>query len=259
VGFLRGMGRRRKIVLAGASTVVLLAALAWLLRPRDEPARATLDEAVQSFRAERGDGKPRGREDEPAPGVYRYRTRGSEGIDSPVLDTSHDYNGVSTIVVSNGRCAERERWQVLGGRWTEAEFCASRGVTDGTVTEFHEFFGVGQKDAFRCRGDVAPERLGDRAASFCEADGSSISTVSRLVGFEPVRVGDRKFDTAHVSSRSELGGANEGTVTREEWRRRSDGLLLRRSVHGEADSDRAGGTHYSERYTIELLSTEPRR
>lgn len=253
------MGRRRKIVLAGAGAFVLLAALGWFLRPRDEPARATVDEAVRSFRAERGDGGQVGRGDEPAPGVYRYRTRGAESIDSPVLDTSHDYDGVSTIVVSNGRCAERERWQVLDVRWTEAEFCPTRGGTVGSVTEFHEFFGVGQKDRFSCRGDAAPEKLGDRAASNCEADDSSISTVSRLVGFEPVSVGGAQFDAAHVSSRSKLSGANEGTVRREEWRRRSDGLLLSRSVHSEADSDRAGGTHYSERYTIELLSTEPRR
>lgn len=259
MGFLRGIGRRSKIGLAAAGCVVVLAALAWLLRPRDEPVRATLDEAVRSFRAERGAGGQGAEAGEPAPGVYRYRTRGAESVDSPVLDTTHDYDGVSTIVVSDGRCAERERWQVLDGRWTESEFCSSGGRTIGAVTEFHEFFGIGEKDEFHCRGGVLGQRPGARVSSFCESDDSTISTASRVAGFEPVAVGGATFVATHVRSRSELGGANPGTATREEWRRRSDGLLLRRSVASEADSSRAGGTRYSERYTLRLLSTRPRR
>jgi len=259
VRFLRGMGRRRKFLLAGAGCAVVLAALAWIERPRDEPARATLSEAVRSFRAERGAGGGDGGAGEPALGVYRYGTRGSESIDSPVLDTTHDYNGVSTIVVSDGRCAERERWQVLSGRWTESEFCASGAKTTGAVTEFHQFFGVGEEDSFRCHSGVLAQRRGARVSSDCESDDSSISTTGRLVGFESLAVGGTTFETAHVESRSELGGANRGTARRDEWRRRSDGLLVRRSVASEADSDRAGGTHYSERYTIRLLSTRPRR
>jgi hypothetical protein len=41
--------------------------------------------------------------------------------------------------------------------------------------------------------------------------------------------------------------------------RRSDGLLLSRWSQTEADSSEGGGSHYSERYTIRLLSTTPRR
>jgi hypothetical protein len=253
------MGRRRKIMLAGAGCVVVLAALAWIERPRDEPTRATLGEAVRSFRAEDGAGERSHRSDEPAPGVYRYRTRGSESVDSPLLDTAHDYDGISTIVVGDGRCAERERWQVLDGRWTESEFCASGEKTIGAVTEFHEFFGVEQEDSFHCHGGAVPREPGERVPSYCESEDSSISTVNRLVGFEPVRVGGTSFETAHIESRSQLDGANRGRATRDEWRRRSDGLLLRLSVASETDSSRAGGTHYSERYKIELRSTKPRR
>lgn len=253
------MGRRRKIVLAGAGCVVVLVALAWIERPRDDPARATLGEAVRSFRAVDGGGERRHRSDEPALGVYRYRTRGSEGIDSPVLDTTHDYDGISTIVVRDGRCAERERWQVLDGRWTESEFCAAGGKTIGAVTEFHEFFGVEQEDSFRCHGGPAPRKPAMRVSSFCESDDSSIASVNRMAGYEPVNIGGTTFQAVHIESRSRLEGANRGTARRDEWRRRSDGLLLRLAVGSDADSSRAGGTHYSERYTIELLSTRPRR
>jgi len=260
MGSLRGMGRRRKIALTGGACAVALAALAWVERPRDAPVRSTLEEAVRAFRAERDAGGRGGGPGEPALGVYRYRTRGSESVDSLVLDTTHSYDGVSTIVLSRGRCGERERWQVLDGRWTEVEACGSgEGVAPVAVTEFHRFFGVGQRDDLRCRSSPASRRPGRRFSSVCRAAGFSVSTTTRVAGFERVRVGGRPYDAIHLASRSRISGANTGATQRDEWRRRSDNLLLRRTERSEADSGRAGGTHYSERYAIELLSTRPRR
>ena len=260
VEFLRGMGRHRKLALAGTGCVVVLAALAWLGRPRDDPVRATLEEAVRSFRDERDAAGQGGGPYEPALGVYRYRTRGSESVESLVLDTSHDYDGVSTIVLSRGHCGERERWQVLEGRWTEVEACPTgEGVAPVRVSEFHEFFGVGQEDRLACHSSPVSPRPGGRFSSVCRAKDFSVSTVTRVAGFQRVGVGGRPYEAVHLASRSRVRGANTGTASRDEWRRRSDYLLLRRTEHSEADSGRGGGTHYSERYTIELLSTRPQR
>lgn len=258
--FLRGMGRRQKIALVAAACVAGLILLVWLVWPRDEPTRATVGDAVRSFRAEGDSGRHKDEPDEPALGVYRYATRGGESVDSPVLNTTHDYNGISTIVISAGRCAERERWQVLDGRWTEGELCSGpHSKTKGTVTEFHEFFGTAQEDSFHCHSGAASARAGARFASFCSSDESSISTKTRVLGGATVYVGGVAFDTTQIESQSVFGGENSGTAERREWRRRSDGLLLRRTVRSEADSDLAGGTHYTEHYTIRLLSTTPKR
>jgi len=253
------MGRRRKIALLVAACAAVLAIVAWFAWPRDEPTRTTLGDAVRSFRAEGDRGKGTNGPDEPAPGVYRYGTRGSESVNSPVLDTTHDYNGLSTVVLSAGRCAERERWQVFDGRWTEGELCTSHGRTTGTVTEFHEFFGVGQKDSFHCHSGATSAKAGASFTSFCESDDSSISTTTHVRAGEKVYVGGLAFDATPVESRSVFGGAESGSAVRREWRRRSDGLLLRRSVRSEADTSTAGGSHYTERYTIKLLSTTPKR
>jgi hypothetical protein len=254
------MGRGLKIALVATASVTVLALLVWLKWPRDEPSRATVGDAVRSFRAEDKtggrDGKPTG----PPLGVYRYATRGSESVDSPVLNTSHDYNGISTIVLSAGPCAERERWQVLDGRWTEGELCpGTHGTTSGTVTEFHEFFGTAQRDAFHCHGDAVVAKPGSRLSSSCRSDSSSIATTSHVLRPASVLVDDVAYDATQIDSRSIFGGENSGTALRREWRRRSDGLLLRRTVSSEADTSLAGGTHYSEQYTIRLLSTTPRR
>jgi hypothetical protein len=242
--------------------LVVLAALAWLNRPRDEATKATVDDAVQSFRAERHSHGRGGAPGEPALGVYRYRTQGSESVKGATFGATHPYRGVSTIVRSAGQCSERERWQVLAGRWAEAEACPGpHGKTLATVTEFHEFFGTGQEDSFRCRGPSGPSnpRPGVRYSSLCESKDSSISNRSRVVGTARVAVGGKPFDAIHIKSRSVLSGKTSGTAKREEWRRRSDGLLLRRSAESNVDTSEGGGSHYSEQYTLQLLSTKPER
>jgi len=260
------MGQGRKVVLLIAAGVVVLAGLAWLNRPQDEATKATVDDAIRSFRAERDAGE-RARESgpkEPALGVYRYATRGEETVKSGAFGATHGYDGLSTIVLSAGRCGQRERWQVLAGRWSEGEACsATNGGASATLIEFHEFFETPQEDSYRCHfssasGASAP-RVGARFSSFCRSEDSSISIDSRVVGIESVAVGDQAFDATHIVSRSSLGGKTSGSATREEWRRRSDGLLLRRASESEADTSDGGGSHYSEQYALRLLSTTPQR
>jgi hypothetical protein len=255
--------RRRHIVSLVVVCVAGLAVLAWLNRPKDEPARATVDDAVRSFRAQDDGGESGENSGERALGVYRYETRGSESVQSPISDTTHDYDGVSTIVVSEGRCGEVERWQVLEGRWSEGESCAG---PDGdrfvAAMEFHEFFGFEQEDSFRCSGIVMPRppvKRGVRFSSSCRSEDASVSNRSRVIGFETITIAGEPFQAIHVESRSELEGEVTGTAQREEWRRRSDGLLLRRSASTTTDTSLGGGTHYTERYTIELLDPQPRR
>lgn len=257
------MGRRRKIALLAAVCLVAVAALAWLNRPRDEPTKATFGEAVRSFRARTGSGGHGGGPGEPALGVYRYATRGSESTKGSILSTTHHYGGVSTISLSAGRCGERERWQVLDGRWTEVEACAPHGERLAALTEYHEFFGFGQEESLRCHGDAAAAqrslRPGTRFSNFCKSDGSSISGSSRIIGVDTLSVGNETFDAFDIVTRNAVEGDPSGTAKREEWRRRSDGLLLRRSAESDVDTGAGGGSHYTERYTIRLLSATPRR
>lgn len=260
MGFARGRGRRRRIALLAVAGGAVLAVIAWLNQPHDEPAKATVDDAIRSFRAEDDSGSHGGGQGEPGLGVYRYTTRGSEAVKSPLFGATHDYGGVSTIVLSAGHCGERERWQVLAGRWSEAEACtAAHDEGSARVTEFHEFFETGQKDSFHCHSMPVSTRPGAHFSSSCESDNSSITSTSRVIGIEPISVGKEAFDTTHVETRSVLEGKMRGSARRDEWRRRSDGLLLKRSAENEGDTSVASGSHYSEKYTIELISTTPQR
>jgi hypothetical protein len=254
--------RRRKIAAVVALLFAAVAVFAWLNWPSDETTRTSVDDAVASFRGEEGSGRGGGA-GEPPLGVYRYATRGAESADTALLDGSHDFDGVSTIVLSHGRCGERERWQVLAERWTEAESCpAAHGDRLTAVREFHEFFEVEKDDIFKCRGGsvAAPpsERAGASFESSCRSADSSVSSISRVLGFGHVKVAGRTFAAVHTLTSSHIEGSSAGSFRREDWRRRSDGLLLRRSSQSVIDTDIAGGTHHTEAYTLRLLDPQPR-
>jgi hypothetical protein len=255
------MTGRRKIALVVLPLLAAAAVFAWLNWPSDETTRTSVADAVASFReGASGNGGGPG---EPALGVYRYATRGAESADTALLDASHSFDGVSTIVLSRGRCGERERWQVLAERWTEAESCpAGSGDQLTAVREYHEFFEIEKEDTFECEGgsvtDPASERAGASFESTCRSADSSVSSVSRVLGFEPVKIAARTFTAVHTLTESRIKGSSSGSFRREDWRRRSDGLLLRRSSQSVIDLDTAGGTHHTEAYTLRLLDPRPR-
>jgi hypothetical protein len=239
---------------------VIVGYVAWQNLPRDETSRATVGEAVERFRQSASGEGPGGA----ARGVYSYRTRGSESADTGLLSATHDYDGISTIIIDNAPCGVLERWQVLGGRWTEAEFCLPpHGMGLRAISEFHEFFGRERENHYRCRGDSPSRRLlrrvGTRFSSSCESGSGTAVSHSRVVETEKLTVGQDAIDAIHTTSDVVLEGNVSGTTTRNDWRRRSDGLLLRRTVETEASMEGTPDADYSEHYSIELLSTTPRR
>jgi len=242
--------------------IVGAAVVGWEHFPRDTASRTTVGQAISKFRqdAERGEGLPGG----PELGVYRYAVKGGEELDTTVLDASHDYGGVSTIAITPSRCGVEERWQVLAERWTEAEVCrTASGSRLEAVRDSREFFGRVELTSFSCQGDEVPRaadlRVGMSWTVSCASEDASVETKIRVIGIERVEVAGRSFDALHTKSSIALAGKVSGTDERDEWRRRSDGLLLRRAVATEASVDVVAGGSYSERYSLRLLSVNPQR
>jgi hypothetical protein len=259
------VSRGRYIALGVGVLVVVGAVLVWQLGPRDETTRATVGEAVSDFReAGGGGGGGGGPLFERRPGVYRYETEGSETADTGLLSATHEYDGISTITIRPSGCGVVEHWQVLGGRWSEFTSCPTEGdlfELKGLI-EYHEFFGRSRESKFRCTGDAASDRssrqVGKRFQGRCVSKDGDTATSSTLVaGIERVRVGDETFPAVHTVSDVELEGGTEGTAARQDWRRRSDGLLLKRTARSEVETSGALDGDYEEGYTIRLLSVEP--
>lgn len=262
------MSRGRTIALVVAACIVVVAFLAWRLFPRDNTTHVSVGEAVNQFRAEGGGkGGGEGALFEREPGVYRYRTSGSESADTGLISATHDYDGISTITISPKGCGVVERWEVLGGRWSEFTSCPTKGGDFFELTglvEYHEFFGENRRSTYTCTGDPASKRsarqVGKTFQGRCESDEGDTATSSTLVdAIEKIDVGGQPFDAVHTSSQVKLEGHVSGTAKREDWRRRSDGLLLKRVSSSDAHMSGTIDADYHESYSIQLLSVIPRQ
>ena len=200
----------------------------------------------------------------PELGVYRYETHGGERIEVGPLGGAHDYGGESTVILWPGRCGVVERWQVLKTRWSEVEACRDRhGGRMTRLHEFREFYGVSQEDDFTCEGHsslAAPHaRPGQTLQAACTAATGSVHNEMEVVGVRRVNIAGVAAEAVHLIGTSTARGESSGSVRIEEWRRRRDGLLLRRQVHGSFSTDSHGGTDYQESYLISLISLSPER
>ena len=260
------------IALVVAAVVVVGALAVWKLFPKDDTSRVSVNEAVAEFREEGGAaGGGEGVLFERQPGVYRYQTKGSESADTGLLSTTHDYDGISTITLSKRSCGAVdgvvERWQVLGGRWAEFTTCPTKGGDFFELigfVEYHEFFGEDRANRYTCTGDPASKRssrqVGKTFHGRCESDEGDSGVSETLVeGIEKVDVGGKSFPAVHTSSHVKLDGQVAGTAKRDDWRRRSDGLLLRRVTSSDAKLSGTIDADYHESYSLQLLSVTPRQ
>ena len=85
------------------------------------------------------------------PGIYRYKTTGSEQIDA-LGGTSHDYPAETTLTVVAGDCGVRVRWDALRERRDEWALCSSPdGIDLGPLgVQYHEFYNQPDEEAVSC-------------------------------------------------------------------------------------------------------------
>lgn len=248
------------VLLAGAVVLVVLQ-----LVPEDSVSKATVDQAVLRFRAEmkKSARYPKRPDAELPPwGVYRYRTNGSESIDTTAFSTAHNYDGESTITLTPSRCGATERWQPLVERWTEGDLCAMPHSTRVVaVRDFHQFFERAKEVSYECTGGVAPYakqlRPGLRWQTKCVSEQGTVTSNVEVVGLEKIEVAGKGIDAVHLEAKVSLDGDPDGSDTRDSWLRRSDGLLLRRVDRSMAHVDVSGGAEFEEHYELTLLSTKP--
>ncbi len=227
------------------SVVVLVAIAAFVvynLIPKDSVSKASVNQTVIKFRKDmkKAAGYPKHPEAQIPPfGVYRYSTRGSEGIDSFAFSTAHDYNGVSTVSLIPTRCGVMERWQPLVQRWSEGYLCvAPKTSRVVAVRDFHEFFEKSKLVSYACSGPSAPYasrlRPGMRWRTKCTSDKGTVISNVKVVDLEKVRVAGKRIEAVHLRDLATLRGDPDGTDTRDSWLRRSDGLLRRRRARAGA-------------------------
>jgi hypothetical protein len=168
-----------------------------------------------------------------------------------------------TITIEPSPCGATELWQPLTTRWTKSSFCEREGELNLVrMSERHEFFGRSLLSSYRCRGAVPALAAAGVGLSWkinCSGEAGSLRISSRVVATGAVEVDGQRLAAVRIRSRAVAGGDSAGVSVQSDWRRRSDGLLLRRSVSTEASVEVLGGGSYGEHYLLELLSAAPRR
>lgn len=255
------MRRRWRLIAVVAILLAAGAVYGWIRWPHDSTAPASIGEALSGFRSRAG-GAQRRRPGLPKYGVYLYETHGSETLETVVLGSTHRYHGRSTITVEPAPCGIQERWQVLTTRWNESTTCQMRnGLRAVSIDEHHEFFGAVSALSYPCRGSHEPlprsYRIGLRWTIACGNSGGSVRLRSTVVAFQRLEINGERVPAFNIRSRVVFDGEVSGASIVSDWRRPSDGLLLRRAVDTKANVDVIGGGNYDENYSLAIVSIAP--
>ena len=258
---------KRTAVVSAAALVLAGGAVGYLLLS-DTTSPVDVGEAVDRYRQERSPGPratpttARTRAGLPAEGVYVYATEGEERIDI-LGGSTHRYPGQTTVTIRHTGCGVEQRWAPLGERWDEEEICQSdEGRERRALRTHHEFFGIADDQDFRCEAGYVlfPDRAveGDRWSTSCRSGDTELTGAAEVVGLEVRAVGGVDVETVHVRVTEQAGGSSTGPSSDDYWWRTADGLLIERSSTVDTRSDSPVGTaHYTERFSLRLVSITP--
>jgi len=233
-----------RLSLCALVLLVVAATLAWRLIPEDSTSGVAVGDALARYRqmVDREPSRAQALDGLPKPGLYRYAVRGGESLDA-LLDSEHQYSGTAIVVVVRDSCGVEERWRVLRERWSASLLCRDGDrVHLVELHDHHEFFGEAKDSVYSCR-PVGAE------GTICEAGGEAVAYETVDLGSKRIEVDGREVLAEHLRSNLRMTGDTTGVGRVDEWRRVTDGLLLRKRQQTTA-SFSAGD--YVESYEIEL-------
>lgn len=196
----------------------------------------------------------------PAAGVYTYTTSGHEEIDQP--NDRHEYPRQTALTVQHAGCGFTTRWQPLEQRWDETEICAGEVRTLARMTTQREFFGQRKRSDYRCEPGSRAWQTDTGAAwtTRCSDEDTTVTTRFKVVGHEPLAVGEETVRAVHLRLRATMTGGTRGQWQADRWLHPETGLLLR--LHGSTDATSTttfGDVRYREQVRLDLQSLQPRR
>ena len=197
------------------------------------------------------------------PGVYSYATAGSERIGGP-LPGRLRYGPASTVTVDLSGCDLTERWDALPERWAEWRYCITGDTWQlRSVTDHHEFFGQIEENSYRCSGRRVPRpaqiKEGFRWTDRCRAPKVSVVARSEVISIAPLTAAGAEVEAVRLRIRAAFSGRVTGAYVMDSWLRRTDGLLLRRTLDSQTQVRSPVGTVPArERYSLKIRSLQPR-
>ena len=197
------------------------------------------------------------------PGIYRYKTMGSEQIDA-LGGTSHDYPAETTLTVIAGDCGVHVRWDALRERRDEWGLCSTPdGIELSPLgVQYHEFYNQPDEEAVSCdrsallvpvadSGSDGPQQLS------CTLAEDPWSPSWEVLDRTTRTVDGTTIDVQHVRMTIDDNDEYfEHTVV--DWYLAPTGLPVEMSSTKDSRTPSPiGGIVYHEQYDLELISTTP--
>jgi hypothetical protein len=247
----------------GITVVVAMLALGiWFLVFRSPVTQVDLSQALRLYRQNQRPGTSARDARLPPPGVYRYRTSGSEQLS--VGGITRTFPSETELVVTDARCATME-WEPFEQHIEGLVECPVAGgaLSIESAPTYEEIAGTQSTTDIRCPSDaylVPPvPTIGERWKATCTSTGTSVSFAGQIIGTSTVTVGDQRVPALHVRVSLVLSGAESGSNPSDYWLSAQSGVVLRQreTVDLRQQSGPLGAVRYSEAMTITLDSLTP--
>jgi hypothetical protein len=254
---------------AALGVIVVVGAAGWFVWDRylrNDAKPVDVAEVEQRFSSAAAGGTARA--GDPKPGVYLYRTVGSESV-SALGGATNRYPRTTTSTVTDTRCGVDTRWDVLEGRYDGATRCRrpdGTWILTGTTTS-DRFFNQTEADTYTCPDIVelpGSPKAGATWTGTCKDAPTSgppntTTYTYRVIGPATVQVAGEAVDTVRLRITAKQGGQRSGGGVEHRWVQPGTNLVVR-SVGNETDESPSpvGSVTYKQQYDVRLRSLEPR-
>jgi hypothetical protein len=250
----------------GVTTLlVAVAAGVWFFLLRSPGTQVDLRQALRLYRQDQHQhAKAAGNALLPPPGVYRYRTSGSEQLSIGGINRS--YPATTEMVVTDTGCATI-MWDPLEQHTEGVVVCSTNqgALTMTTALSNEEIAGTHVVETYHCPTGayfVPPHSSpGERWKATCHGMGQRVDFSGQVIGMSEVKAGGLEVPAIHTRLTLSFAGAEAGTDPTDYWVSTQDALILaeRESVHVKEGSSPLGSVFYSEHLELAIDSTAPIR
>jgi hypothetical protein len=256
------IAQHRWALMGFGGVAVLLAVVAgvWFFMVRSPGTPLSLRQALRLYRTSE---KAAHVDDRlPPPGVYKYRTSGSEQLGFAGI--ARTFPASTTMIVTGSRC-DTVDWEALEQHIEETVVCpTSSGALDvkSTVTR-EQLAGQTVTSIVDCpsRSYLVPPNpwAGERWSSTCSSPGLRVTLTGQVMGTEPVRVGKATVEALHTRLVFHYAGAESGTSPTDYWLSSANGLILRQHETAAVSQSVGplGSVRYHEQMDLALESLAP--
>ncbi len=252
-----------RLLTSGFGLVVLLVTAVagiWFFVIRSTGTQIDLRQALKLYRDDERGGAPT--DGLPQPGVYVYRTTGSEALSLPGM--SRSFPSASEVIVTDPRCATME-WAPIDEHTEGVVVCRQ---PDGALvmartTSLESIAGISTSQVIRCPSTayfVPPNaRAGERWYAVCHGPGQIDRLSGNVVGLTTLVVNGHSVPALHTRLNFSISGQESGTNPTDYWVSPATGLILRQteSVSVSQATGPLGSVHYREEMAITMTSLSP--